>query len=767
MGVWKKTQCNNCAISCGLEVEVENDEIISIRPDPDSPRTAGYCCRKGRSAKNFMYSPDRLDYPMKKVGDHFERISWEQAYREIAEKTNGILEEYGPRAVGLIGGTLASEQSDGAMASYFLKGVIGSQYWYNPIGLEFLGSWWSHGKVLGDQLYFTEPDEERNEVLVFWGSNSYVSHQVRNSRELIRKFSQDPEKMVITVDPRVSETARMSDLHIMPRVGADALLIRALIGIIVQNGWQHQDYLDRYAADWQQARQWFVHFDVKRALEVCQVPYDQAVELCRILTTKKWGMHQDLGVFLNRHNTVSCYFLMVLMAVCGVLLVPGGCIVQEEFVRRGDHIDENDPKIWRTVETDRFPVLGSYPVGVIPKEIMSSHPEHLRCMFVTESNPVRSFPDSKAMSKALGSLDLLVVLDVCETETTRLADYVLPAKSSFESYAFVTFQGTYEAVGCFLKHPVIEKQIGERREGAMVWAELAEAMGRIPSIPEKVFREAKKAVKTGDRIPYFMSLVPMIVKDKHNMDILPLIIALSLGREMGSAVRSLLWAALMISPLAGSGMVEKAGIRPSSAHPLMNRIPVLKGMCLMDAAFQRVDDTPQGAVIARFDASTTIENHIVHKDKKMHLYCDEINDVIDQITPEREEEALKLPAEYPLLLSSGKHIDAGVNGVMRNPNSYRYRSPYALTIHPKDASELDLVNGQEVRITTKAGSIDAPVDITYAAKPGYVMIPHQFGFTVNGTTVGCAANEVTAAEDLDELTGNPILRYVPCRVEAI
>lgn len=81
MGVWKKTQCNNCGLSCGIEVEVENNKIINVRPDKDSPRTKGYCCRKGRAVKYFQHHGDRIKYPKKKVGDHYEQISWEQRIR--------------------------------------------------------------------------------------------------------------------------------------------------------------------------------------------------------------------------------------------------------------------------------------------------------------------------------------------------------------------------------------------------------------------------------------------------------------------------------------------------------------------------------------------------------------------------------------------------------------------------------------------------------------------------------------------------------------
>ena len=90
MSEWKKTWCNLCAVTCGLEMEVEDNRIINVRPDPSSPRSNGYCCRKGRTAKYFTENRDRLLFPKKRVGDHYERISWEQAYREIAERANAM-----------------------------------------------------------------------------------------------------------------------------------------------------------------------------------------------------------------------------------------------------------------------------------------------------------------------------------------------------------------------------------------------------------------------------------------------------------------------------------------------------------------------------------------------------------------------------------------------------------------------------------------------------------------------------------------------------
>ena len=248
MGEWKKTWCNLCAVTCGLEMEVEDNKIINVRPDPGCPRSHGYCCRKGRSAKYHIAHKDRLLYPKKRVGDHYERISWEQAYKEIGEKGRAILDKHGPRSFAILGAGTTSFQTPAGVAGPMLK-AIGGQYMTNPVGVEFMGSWWSNGRIFGSQLHMLEPDDKNCEVIIYWGGNSYVTHQIIESRAICREFSENPDKMVIVVDPRLSETARMADMHIMPRNGSDALLLRGLIALIIQKGWHDRDFLIRHAAD--------------------------------------------------------------------------------------------------------------------------------------------------------------------------------------------------------------------------------------------------------------------------------------------------------------------------------------------------------------------------------------------------------------------------------------------------------------------------------------------------------------------------------------
>ena len=764
MSEWKKTLCNLCAMTCGLEMEVEDNRIINVRPDPDSPSSECYCCRKGRSAKYFVENRDRLLYPKKRVGDHYERISWDQAYKEIAEKANAIRKAHGPRSAALIGGGGGATGAAAAVAQPFLQ-AIGSQYFFNPIGVEFMGIFWSCGRIFGDQFHPLEPDDKNCEVLIFWGSNSYVSHQLPNARPMIREFSRDPDKMVIVVDPRLSETARMADMHIAPALGSDSLFIRALIAIILEKGWQHQDFLDRYTRDWPQAEKWFRNVDIDGSLRVCGVSRTQAEQFAHILTHKMWGCHQDLGLYFGRQSTLSSYLCLVLMAVCGTLIVPGGNVPPVRIVQLAPS-DEYDSKVWRMPVTNRFPVAGMYPEGAFPDEVLGDNEDRIRMAFCNMSNPARSYPDSQKMEEALSKLELFVAMDCVETETTRLADYVLPMPSAYEVGGdFDVFVFHYPEIMYFCRKGVV-KAPGEAREDAMIYAELAEAMGLIPKLPQSLYDAAEEAVRTGDRMKYFLKVVMWIAKGGMKyLDQAAIIIALTLGKAMGSAGRAMNWAALLISNLQDRAILA---VEPDKKqHPILSRIPKLKDLYALDAAFELVDQHPEGAIIAYSDTEHLMQRHIRHKDKKFHLWCKEIDAAMQDLTPEHEAEVLRLKDGCNMILSAGRHSDGGMNTSMRNPGTYQFRQPYALAMHPEDAAAFGFEEGETVRVTTKKGSITIPVEITWQTSRGYCLIPHHLGLQYGDEAYGMHINYLTDHQDLDELTGNAKWRYTPCRVEKL
>lgn len=765
MSEWKKTQCNLCAVSCGIELLVEDDHIIDVRPDLNSPQSDGYCCRKGRNAKYFIDHKDRILYPRKKVGDHYERISWEQAYQEISEKIAKIVKEHGPRSLAIIGAGNPSIQTACATALPFMASA-GTQYIFNSIGTEFLGCWWSLGRIIGSQMHYLEPDDTNTDVMIYWGSNSFVSHQIPGSKKICREFSESPDKMVIVIDPRLSETARMADMHIMPALSTDSLFLRALIALILQKGWQNQDFIDRYCKDWDKTKRWFEQVDVDAYLKVCQIPRAQAEDFARILTTKKWGIHQDLGLYFNRHSTVSSYLCILLMIICGMCLVKGGNVPPAVIIGRGLNCDERDPSVWRTPVTHRFPVVSIFPPHVIPDEILGDNEDRIRIAISSLCNPLRSFSNSGKMEEALRSLELYVAIDHTECEATQFADYVLPGTNAFEGNGdFNIFTLHYPEIVYTSSKRVVNPK-GEAKEDAMIFAELSQAMQYIPKIPDSLYRAAEEAARTGDRMKYFAKLVAWLAAGHMKYYAhASTIIALTLGKAYGSANRSMAWAALLTGPLRGSDYITFKADK--KAHPILSRLPVFKDFCKLDAAWEAVDTHREGAVIGYVNEDTLLKDHLVHKDKKFHMWCQEIEDALAEITPEKEAEALTLEDGFNMVLSAGRHMEAGCNSAMRNPATFRHRNPYTLAMNPEDGQAMGFEDGELVRVTTKIASLEIPVEYTWQTARGYCLIPHNFGLKFEGKTYGTHVNLLTDHHSMDEIAGNAIWRYVPCRVEKI
>nr|WP_306793075.1 molybdopterin-dependent oxidoreductase [Desulfopila inferna] len=233
---------------------------------------------------------------------------------------------------------------------------------------------------------------------------------------------------MVVIDPRKSETASIADIHLPLHPGTDALLIKAMIAIILKRGWEHTSYLENHVEGFAKIRPWFSGMDIEAAIFVCKLDYDQVVELCRLMTTKRWCMHPDLGIYMGRHSTLNSYLLNILGAICGIFGVRGGNLIPGMVMPLGFHADERNPKTWRTVATNMPPAAGgSFPPAVVPEEIEHQHPERLRTLYVNGCNPLRSYPDTTAYEEAFKKLDLLVVCDIVMSETARYAITFCPA----------------------------------------------------------------------------------------------------------------------------------------------------------------------------------------------------------------------------------------------------------------------------------------------------------------------------------------------------
>lgn len=745
MGKWHKTGCVLCAQNCGLEVLVENNKMVKVRPDKENPRSGGYACRKGLNVIFHQYPADRLTEPLKKVDGKFVPVSWDLAMGEIAEKLQAGLAQHGPRSFAYLGASSQGGHMEAGFGVSLMK-CLGSQNLYTSAGQEFSGIWWVQGRMFGKQYILHIPDDHETEMLIAWGWNGMQSHQMPRAPEVLRKISKNPDRLLVAIDPRKSETAQIADIHLAIKPGTDALLVKAMTAIIVAQGWENKEYLKAHVEGWDDIKHWFHGFNAKEAVAVCGLAYEPVFEICRLMSTKRWSFHSDLGIYMGRHSTLNSYLLNILGAVCGIFGQRGGNVIPGMFMPLGYHADERHPHVWKTPVTGMPPAAaGAFPPSVLPEEILTDHPDRLRTIIVSACNPLRSWPDTQALEKAFSQLDLLVVHDIVMSETARLADYVLPCKTFYESWDGTYFPWTWPDVYFQLRRPVTKPE-GNCLESSQIFTLLAEKMGLIPEIPEAVTAAVKK-----DRMTFGAALMEWVGSHPEHLDKMLFILAKTLGSQWDSAALAGLWGIIMTAPKT---------FRSNAA-----RIGFETGMDMGDRIFQAILDNPQGLWVGKVDSENNLAG-IKTPSGKIEILIPELALQVEALNAEGESRNLRLPSQFPLVLNAGRHRSTNINTLMRNPEWIKGKRGCTVAVHPDEARRLGLKDGDDVRVITEAGTATGELEVSDQVREGTVLIPHGFGLIYQGKISGINVNHLTQNTHRDPI-GTPIHRFVPCRLEAL
>ncbi|MFC1883293.1 molybdopterin-dependent oxidoreductase [Thermodesulfobacteriota bacterium] len=703
------------------------------------------------SIRFHQHHADRLLHPLKKVGGTFEQIPWDQAIDEIAEKLQAIVNKHGPKSFALMGGGTIACTAQGPFSVGLLR-AMGSQYHYNALAQELTGRFWADGESFGNQNRHTFPDLENTDMVLMVGKNPIMSHHSDQARRHWPKFSKDPNKTLVVVDPRLSETAKLVDIHLPIRPGTDALLYRAMISIILKEGWHNQEYIDEHVSGFDNIRPLFESFDARAAIEVCELDYEQVREVCHLFATRESSHESDLGVLMTRHSTLISYLENVLRAICGRIGVKGGNIFGVGLASGGPvklRNKEKESRAWRTVNTDFPPITGIYPPNAMPEEIMNDHPDRLRAVIVSGANPLRSFADTTAYEEAFGKLDLLVTVDIAMTETAALSHYVLPALSGYESWDSGGYFG-FPRIFLQYRQPVVEPE-GEQIEASEIFTRLADRLGLIPDIPDYLH----KASESGDRLKFGAELMRFLTENPDAGRSMQYVLGKTLGKQLGSINLASLWG--------------RMATLPPQAHEKAAIVGFTPGPMLGDNIFQAVIDNPGGIHVGAVNPDTWDHFKLIAtEDGRINLDVPEMLVWLKDIDPDLEREALKKDGEkYPLLISSGRHFDGNANTQMRDPEWNKGKRYCTLLMHPDDATKQGLTDKQMVRVITEAGEEVIELQIDKTTRPGYTMMPQGFGLVHQGEKSGANANRIAKNTHRDKLAGTPLHRYVPCRVEAV
>ena len=740
---WKKTSCCLCLQTCGLEVMVENNKIVKVRPDKENLRSQGYACRKGLKVSHYQHHEQRLVQPLKRQNGRLEPIGWDEALAEIGQQLSGVLEKYGPRSIALMGGGAGGCQIGGRFAGRFLMS-LGSRYLYTALGQEWTGRHYVRGRLYGDQTLFLHPDHDKLDLLLALGWNGWSSHGMPQTRRFIKSLSEDPDRTLVVVDPRPSETARYADFHLALQPGSDALLLKAMIAIILKEGWHDRSFLESYTTGWEETAPYFKDFAVKEALRICGVELEQVKEVCRLFASRRSAVMSDLGVLMNRHSTLVSYLEEILLSICGRVGAAGGNVFTGTLSPVGVHTPPEDANTWRTMRTDFPAIMGIFPPNVLPEEIESDGKDRIRALIVTGANPLRSYADTTAYERAFKSLDLLVVLDVAMSETAAVADYVLAGRSAYESYDTTFWSFNYPDIFFHLRRPLI-KPAAETRENSWIFSALAEEMDLLPEIPDSLYQLAKE-----DRCRFGQKLGQYLQKNPAAMLKLPFVLSKTLAPVLGSCNLALLW-----------GLIWSA---PDRLKEAMVRAGFPAGEDQTEKIYGAIMDRPEGIWLGQLNPEKNLE-FVANEDGRIHLHVPELAAWLANITPKTEEKAMAPDAAFPLILMAGWHYDYNANTLMRDPTWNEGRTAGRLAVHPQDAAEVGLEEGAMARLTTQAGEVAVKIQISKLTRPGMVLLPQGFGLVFEGESVGVNVNQLTSAAHRDHIAGTPHHRRVPCRLE--
>jgi formate dehydrogenase len=445
------TYCRICEPLCGLVATVQDGELVQLRPDREHPVSRGFACPKGIAMEGVQNDPDRVTHPLRRRSDgDFERVGWDEALDDIGRRLRAILDRNSASAVGwYLGNPSAFSYSHLLWAKGFMD-AIGSPNLYGAGSQDVNNRFVASQLLYGSPLVVPIPDLERTDLLLVVGANPLVSHgSVLTAPRIKESLNAIVARggRVVVVDPRRSETARAFE-HVAIRPDADGWLLLSLLQVIFDEGLHDAEALSAQARGVQRLRGLVGEHTPESTESRTGVPAADVRALARDLAgASRAAVYGRTGSCLGRHGTLVSFLLDALNVVTGNLDRPGGAIFGSGPIQIEDmlHMIGADSYDKHRSRIGGFPeVLGQLPASVMAKEITTPGEGQVRALFVSSGNPVLSVPNGEQLEQALGELELMVAIDLYVTDTSRHADYVLPATTFLERedlpLAFFTFQ---------------------------------------------------------------------------------------------------------------------------------------------------------------------------------------------------------------------------------------------------------------------------------------------------------------------------------------
>ncbi|MBM2830993.1 MAG: Molybdopterin oxidoreductase [Dehalococcoidia bacterium] len=428
-----RTNCGMCHGGCGVLAHVTGGKLVKVEGDPDCPASRGALCPQGLSATQYVYHPDRLKHPMKRVGQRgegkWERISWEEALATIAGKLSEVREKYGPLGLAVCGGT-------GRPVSSQLRRF--SNIWGTPNSLGTAHNCMYPTVATNHITYGNNhsADMENSSCIVNW-TFKLPAHQGtgRKALNFIRGLKKGAK--VISVDPYLSPLAAKSDIWLQIRPGTDCAMALAWLNEIIKGRLYDREFVDKWTFGFDRLAEHVERFTPEWAEQVTWVPAASIRQAARLYASSRpASIHSRVAWEFGTNSTNTGRSIYFLPAVTGNIDTPGGNIFWEEPLSPQQRLGvAMKPEDWSKA-VGNFPLINRVrPVARHAgfRAMLTGEPYPIKALMVHASNPIVTGENPRGLIyEAMMKLDFISVMDVFMTPTAELADIVLPASTPFE-----------------------------------------------------------------------------------------------------------------------------------------------------------------------------------------------------------------------------------------------------------------------------------------------------------------------------------------------
>ena len=677
---------HDCPDTCAMLYHVEDGKLVDVKGDPDHPMTRGGLCVKVKNFHEHHYQSDRLMYPMRRVGakgaGEFERITWDEALAEIKRRWTSIIDEYGSQAI--MPHAYLGHQG-------VLNGLTSGDAFFNRLGSTVAektycesGSSTAWHMTVGGSGGLDVESMAYSKYIIVWGMNM-TSTNLHGWPFLLEARKNNGAKIVV-IDPFRNRTARQADWHIPIRPGTDGALALGMIHEIIAQGLVDTDYVEKYTVGYDELAARAANFPPERVEEITGIPAEDVRTLAReYATTPPAAIRQGVALERSRGGGQAIRAITCLPALVGAWRHVGGGTMEMpiwEFPTRFDAIcmPEWIPEGTRVVnELD----LGMALTG----ELELDPP--IKSLFVYNSNPVSQGPAQGKTTRGLMRDDLFtVVSEHFITDTAKFADIILPATMQAEQLDIMV---TWGHLYISLNQPAI-KPPGEC----------------VPNV--ELFRRLAKTMEfDDDSLAYWDRTDREMLIDFHDWDAPALAgITYELLEEVG-------WMRLNV------------GTPDARAPHAEGNFPTPSGKCEFKSSLAEGGNFVVPVWRSMYEAMQPGE------------YVDPIPDYVPPF--ESPQSNPELAERFPLSIISPKP-HAFLNSQYGNAaDKQQVQGGQRVFIHPADAAEREIDEGDVVRVFNDRGSFQGPAAYESGLMPGLVManVGHWQAKT-SGTTV----NAITA-----------------------